>query len=109
MLPYTVQSNKVQCNKQTNSILSSYDYQTTRVHTADDGRLTITPVTSSLLFKTSTRVPKLGVMLVGWGGNNGSTVTASILANKLGISWRTKDGVQVSLVALTACIVLNAL
>ena len=33
-------------------------------------------------------------MLVGWGGNNGSTLTASILANKLGISWHTKDGVQ---------------
>ncbi|KAG0572525.1 hypothetical protein KC19_VG102400, partial [Ceratodon purpureus] len=33
-------------------------------------------------------------MLVGWGGNNGSTLTAGILANKEGISWVTKDGVQ---------------
>lgn len=33
-------------------------------------------------------------MLVGWGGNNGSTVTAAILANKLGIQWRTKDGMR---------------
>ena len=33
-------------------------------------------------------------MLVGWGGNNGSTLTASILANKLGISWNTKSGLQ---------------
>lgn len=31
-------------------------------------------------------------MLVGWGGNNGSTVTASVLANKMNISWRTKEG-----------------
>ena len=31
-------------------------------------------------------------MLVGWGGNNGSTLTAAILANKQGISWMTKDG-----------------
>ena len=31
-------------------------------------------------------------MLVGWGGNNGSTVTAGILANKLAMSWRTKEG-----------------
>lgn len=28
-------------------------------------------------------VPRLGVMLVGWGGNNGSTVTAGVLANRL--------------------------
>ena len=33
-------------------------------------------------------------MLVGWGGNNGSTVTAAILANKLGLSWPTKEGVK---------------
>lgn len=33
-------------------------------------------------------------MLVGWGGNNGSTFTAGVLANKLGLSWLTKQGVQ---------------
>jgi len=33
-------------------------------------------------------------MLVGWGGNNGSTITAGILANKLGLSWHTKEGVH---------------
>ena len=32
--------------------------------------------------------------MVGWGGNNGSTLTAGILANKLNLSWRTKNGVQ---------------
>uniref|UniRef100_A0A8C0FKT1 inositol-3-phosphate synthase n=1 Tax=Bubo bubo TaxID=30461 RepID=A0A8C0FKT1_BUBBB len=31
-------------------------------------------------------------MLVGWGGNNGTTVTAAVLANKLGLSWMTKTG-----------------
>lgn len=31
-------------------------------------------------------------MLVGWGGNNGTTVTAALLAHKLGTTWRTKDG-----------------
>ncbi len=100
MLPYKVQSSKVQYNKQTQSILSSYDYQGTRVHKTDDGMLTVTPATTPLLFKTSTNVPRLGVMLVGWGGNNGSTVTASILANKLGITWRTKEGEQVILLLL---------
>lgn len=33
-------------------------------------------------------------MLVGWGGNNGTTVTAGILANKFNIQWNTKKGLQ---------------
>lgn len=33
-------------------------------------------------------------MLVGWGGNNGSTVTAAILANKHKMTWETKEGVK---------------
>lgn len=33
-------------------------------------------------------------MLVGWGGNNGTTVTGAVLANKHNITWQTKDGVQ---------------
>jgi myo-inositol-1-phosphate synthase len=45
-------------------------------------------------FKTDLRVPKLGLMLVGWGGNNGSTLTASIIANRKGLSWETRRGVQ---------------
>lgn len=33
-------------------------------------------------------------MLVGWGGNNGTTLTATILANKHNITWNTKSGIQ---------------
>lgn len=33
-------------------------------------------------------------MLVGWGGNNGSTVTAAILANKHAMEWETKNGLK---------------
>ena len=95
MLPYAVQSERVKYNYQKGCILADYDYQATRVHRSDDGRLLVTPVTSSLLFKTETNVPNVGCMLVGWGGNNGSTVTASVLANRLGLTWRTKDGTQV--------------
>eukprot|EP00879_Flechtneria_rotunda_P011425 GHRR01011934.1.p1 GENE.GHRR01011934.1~~GHRR01011934.1.p1 ORF type:complete len:157 (+),score=44.64 GHRR01011934.1:355-825(+) len=36
--------------------------------------------------------PCCRVMLVGLGGNNGTTVLAGILANKHGITWMTKDG-----------------
>lgn len=33
-------------------------------------------------------------MLVGWGGNNGSTITAALEANRKKLEWRTKDGIQ---------------
>ena len=42
--------------------------------------------------KTDKKVPKLGVMFIGLGGNNGSTLTAGILANKHKLSWETKLG-----------------
>ena len=42
--------------------------------------------------KTCTKVPKLGFMMVGLGGNNGTTVTAGILANKKKLKWDTKRG-----------------
>lgn len=55
----------------------------------------MTPHTTEMTFHTERRVPRLGVMLVGWGGNNGSTVTAAVLANKLNLTWKTKTGVKV--------------
>ncbi len=45
-----------------------------------------------LTFETQRAVPRTGVMLVGWGGNNGSTITAAILANRLALAWNTKEG-----------------
>eukprot|EP00249_Psilotum_nudum_P013746 c24485_g1_i1 orf=215-1747(+) len=78
-------------------IHSIYRYETTElVHEKRDGRYQwfVRPKTVEYEFKTSTKVPKLGVMLIGWGGNNGSTLTAAVIANKEGISWITKDGVQ---------------
>ena len=40
------------------------------------------------------RPERLGLMLVGWGGNNGTTLTASILANKLGLRWESRRGTE---------------
>jgi len=74
-------------------IESKYDYQSTELEAQGD-TLIAKPVTTKYEFRTSRKVPKLGVMLVGWGGNNGSTVTAGVLANKHSISWQTKEGKQ---------------
>uniref|UniRef100_A0A2C9JKQ3 inositol-3-phosphate synthase n=1 Tax=Biomphalaria glabrata TaxID=6526 RepID=A0A2C9JKQ3_BIOGL len=74
-------------------IESKYEYQTTKVK-LEDNHLIATPENTKYIFRTNTHVPKLGVMLVGWGGNNGTTVTAAVLANKFGLSWNTKEGVR---------------
>uniref|UniRef100_A0A8C6UIQ7 inositol-3-phosphate synthase n=1 Tax=Neogobius melanostomus TaxID=47308 RepID=A0A8C6UIQ7_9GOBI len=74
-------------------IEAKYVYQTTSVH-REGHHITVTPQSTQMRFRTGSRVPRLGVMLVGWGGNNGTTVTAAVLANKLGLTWRTKTGVQ---------------
>ena len=68
-------------------ITSTYTYTTNVV----DGTKVI-PQRSVYEFKTERAVPKLGLMLVGWGGNNGTTITAGILANKHKIDWDTKEG-----------------
>uniref|UniRef100_A0A8C5GIG7 inositol-3-phosphate synthase n=1 Tax=Gouania willdenowi TaxID=441366 RepID=A0A8C5GIG7_GOUWI len=60
----------------------------TRVHCGPQ----VSPHSTDMTFRTERRVPRLGVMLVGWGGNNGTTVTAAVLANKLGLTWTTKTG-----------------
>ena len=93
---FVVDSPKVQYNDQKSVLLAAYDYQTTKVSNSPDGKTVVTPVTQTLTFKTNCKVPRLGCMLVGWGGNNGSTLTASVLANKLKVEWRTKDGTMVS-------------
>jgi len=76
------------------AITSTYAYQTTDIGRSADGKWVAKPATHTYQFKTSRRVPKLGVMLVGLGGNNGTTLMAGILANKHGITWMTKDGLR---------------
>ncbi|CAG5126613.1 unnamed protein product [Candidula unifasciata] len=74
-------------------IEARYAYQTTKVR-VEGKNIIATPKEETYVFRTDRRVPKLGVMLVGWGGNNGTTVTAAVLANKMGMSWNTKEGVH---------------
>lgn len=75
-------------------IESNYLYQNTRVEYGVDGKLYCSPAKRTIQFQTERKIPRTGVLLVGLGGNNGTTMTAGILANQLKLSWRTKDGVQ---------------
>lgn len=56
----------------------------------DEASMTSKPVVQQKSIRTDLKVPKLGVMLVGLGGNNGSTFTAGVLANKKHLAWDTK-------------------
>ena len=73
-------------------IKSKYVYRTTSVSQADNGKYVATPKETVYDFKVDRKVGKVGMMLVGWGGNNGSTVTAAIIANKRGLVWDTREG-----------------
>mmetsp|Transcript_21558 Transcript_21558/g.37002 ORF Transcript_21558/g.37002 Transcript_21558/m.37002 type:complete len:519 (-) Transcript_21558:133-1689(-) len=72
-------------------IVAQYHYSRTDVHEAD-GKLVVKPVNTHYVFKTQRKVPKVGFLQVGWGGNNGSTVTAAIVANREKLSWKTRTG-----------------
>lgn len=85
------------CNStvQDEFMTSSYVYQETLVENNKEGYF-VTPLNTELEFKTALKVPKTGLLLVGWGGNNGSTLTAALAANKNNLSWKTKDGTKVA-------------
>lgn len=89
---FTVQSPNVEYTP--DEIKSRYAYQTTEVTRTVDNKLLATPKASNYHFKVDRKVGKVGMMLVGWGGNNGSTVTAGILANRRGLTWETREGQQ---------------
>jgi len=73
-------------------IRSKYTYRTTEVKKNARGKYVASPKETAYEFKVDRKVGKTGVMLVGWGGNNGSTITAGILANRRGLSWETREG-----------------
>ena len=80
-------------------ITASYEYRTTRVlgtaaSIASSQKIQVQPITERVTFRTAKTLPKLGMMLVGWGGNNGSTLTAGLIANRKGLQWETKRGTQ---------------
>lgn len=75
-------------------IKTKYSYHTTVVTQGPNGKYIAKPKESVYDFKVDRKVGKVGMMLVGWGGNNGTTVTAGIIANRRGLVWETRTGTQ---------------
>jgi len=86
-----VESDKVKYGK--DEILAEYEYRTTDIEETASG-LVCKPKVEKYTLRTKTNGGRVGVMFVGWGGNNGTTVTAGIIANREGLTWNTKDGIR---------------
>lgn len=75
-------------------ITAKFDYRAADVVRTPEGKFQVTPTVKPYEFRTTRKVQKTGLMMVGLGGNNGSTLCATILANRHNISWQTKSGTQ---------------
>ncbi|KFX96187.1 hypothetical protein O988_05429 [Pseudogymnoascus sp. VKM F-3808] len=87
---FTVNSPNVEYTDET--IKSKYKYCTTSVSKDESGKYVATPKETIYDFKVERAIPKVGMMMVGLGGNNGSTVTAGIIANRRNLTWPTREG-----------------
>ncbi|KAH6897913.1 inositol-3-phosphate synthase [Coprinopsis sp. MPI-PUGE-AT-0042] len=74
-------------------ITSKFTNRGTSVNVSN-GQYVVTPTTQEIEFQTQRKVSKTGLMMIGLGGNNGSTLCATILANRHQITWNTKEGLQ---------------
>jgi myo-inositol-1-phosphate synthase len=70
---------------------NNYEYQSTQIK-EEGGKYLAFPTKTMIQFKTNVQTPKVGLMLVGWGGNNGTTVTGGIIANKFKVQFNSRKG-----------------
>jgi myo-inositol-1-phosphate synthase len=74
-------------------IRSKYTYRETRVRIDDEsGAITAVPTETDIHFSTDIGTRRTGLLQVGWGGNNGTTVTGAVIAKRLGIKWESRNG-----------------
>jgi len=72
-------------------IISQYVYEAAPKVTVKGDGITVEPVQKKYNFKTERNIGKVGVLLIGLGGNNGSTVCGTIIANQLGLEWKKRS------------------
>lgn len=88
-VPVRVNTNKAKWSADT--LETKFTYENSLVNKNQDGTFDVTPISVDYDFKVDLKVPKTGLLLVGLGGNNGTTTVSSILANKHNISFETKE------------------
>ncbi|CAD5216750.1 unnamed protein product [Bursaphelenchus xylophilus] len=75
------------------SLESKYTYRRNKI-SKDGNHITVVPETHEYHFRTILKPRKTGILLVGIGGNNGTTLFGSIVANREKMEWRQRNGVQ---------------
>lgn len=75
-------------------ITSKFVNRGSTVTVTDDGQYLVKPTAETYEFQTQRAISKTGLMMIGMGGNNGSTLCATVLANRHSITWHTKSGIQ---------------
>lgn len=76
-----------------NNLYTNFTYESAIVDKKANGDINVTPTFTDYEFKVDMKLPKTGLMLVGLGGNNGTTLVNAVLANKHNISFENKEGV----------------
>ncbi|KAI1722015.1 myo-inositol-1-phosphate synthase domain-containing protein [Ditylenchus destructor] len=71
---------------------SEFEYKRNRIGMNGSGMLAVKPEKHSYKFQTQLKPAKTGLLLVGLGGNNGSTVVGATIANRENMTWRTRNG-----------------
>ncbi|KAH8827771.1 hypothetical protein DL96DRAFT_1600231 [Flagelloscypha sp. PMI_526] len=91
--PYNLVVNSDKTQYTSDHITSTFVNRGAEV-TLVDGAVSVTPTATQYEFQTQRNVNRTGLMMIGLGGNNGTTLAATITANRHNIVWHTKGGVQ---------------
>lgn len=92
MVSIKVSNDRVSYSPDNSKLSTTYTYQNSIVEESEAGVYSVTPFTKDYQFNVDLKVPKVGLLLVGLGGNNGSTFVASVEANKQKLKFNTKEG-----------------
>lgn len=91
----SIESDSVLAANESGCRTVQYTSTTSHVKRSADGSIRVTPVKKDYLLQVPVNRPTtVGLMLVGWGGNNGSTLTASLLAHQHNVTWKSRRGVE---------------
>jgi myo-inositol-1-phosphate synthase len=92
MVQIKVNNNNVTYSEDNSKLTSVYDYQSPIVTTTEEGVYEVTTNSKKYQFDVDLKTPKVGLLLVGLGGNNGSTFVAAVEANKQKLTFHSKNG-----------------
>lgn len=92
MVSIKVKNDNVKYTEDNSKLSTTYTYQNSTVEESEPGVYSVTPFSKEYKFDVNLKVPKVGLLLVGLGGNNGTTLVSAVEANKQKIVFNTKDG-----------------